>query len=39
MRRFKPWGPPRIKIGGGAQVRNDKYTVYTVYMGGARILV
>ena len=34
-----PWGPPRIKIWGRAQVTTDKYTVYTVYRGGARILV
>ena len=33
------WGPPRIKIWGGAQVTTDKYTVDTVYTGGSRILV
>ena len=35
---LRPWGPPCIKIG-GAQVKTDKYTVYTVYKGGARIFV
>ena len=34
-----PWGPPRIKWGGEAQVTTDKYTVYTEYRVGAMILV
>ena len=32
-------GSATYKIWGGGQVTTDKYTVYTVYRGGARILI
>ena len=27
--QLEAWGPPLIKVGGGAQVTPNKYTVYT----------